>query len=259
MMLEITDLHKSFDREEILRGISLSVDKGDIVVILGPSGSGKTTLLRCMEFLERANHGTMKFDDMTVNMHSASRSEIAALRRKMGFVFQNYNLFANRTALQNVTEGLIYGQHMDKAKAEKLALEALEHVGMSDRIDRYPSQLSGGQQQRVGIARALVMNPELILFDEPTSALDPERVGELLGVMKNLASEGMTMIIVTHELDFARQVANRALFLDGGVIVEEGEPAELFENPKEERTAQFLRHILRQDLDDENSEKEGDA
>ncbi|MBR2996546.1 MAG: amino acid ABC transporter ATP-binding protein, partial [Lachnospiraceae bacterium] len=170
-MLEIADLHKSFDREEILRGISLSVDKGDIVVILGPSGSGKTTLLRCMEFLERANRGTMKFDDMTVNMHSASRSEIAALRRKMGFVFQNYNLFANRTALQNVTEGLIYGQHMDKAKAEKLALEALEHVGMSDRIDRYPSQLSGGQQQRVALARALVIEPSVLLFDEPLSNL----------------------------------------------------------------------------------------
>lgn len=212
-----------------------------MIAILGPSGSGKTTLLRCLNFLEKADGGTMTFDNDTIELHKASKRTIARIRKKTAFVFQNYNLFANKTALQNVTEGLIVGRKMPKDEANKIAHEALKKVGMEDRSDYYPSQLSGGQQQRVAIARAIAVNPEIIYFDEPTSALDPELTVEVLAVMKRLAQEGMTMLVVTHEMNFARTVSNRVIFMEKGVIVEQGSSKEFFEHPKETRTKEFLR------------------
>ena len=243
-MLEIQNVHKSFGKNEILKGVNLTVDKGDVVVILGPSGSGKTTLLRCINFLERADQGTAQFDDLAVNLHSASKKEVLAVRKKTAFVFQNYNLFNNKTAIENVAEGLIVGRKIPKEEAYKISREALNKVGLSDKYDSYPSQLSGGQQQRVGIARAVALNPDVILFDEPTSALDPELVGEVLEVMKEIAREGTTMIVVTHEMGFAKDVAKKVIFMDGGNIVEEGTPHEIFITPKEERTRRFLRRVL---------------
>jgi L-cystine transport system ATP-binding protein len=248
-MLQVNNVHKAFGNNEILKGVDLEVDKGDIVVILGPSGSGKTTLLRCIDFLERADEGTIRFDDIQTPMHTASKANIAKIRKKAGFVFQNYNLFANKTALENVTEGLIVARKIPKEEAVARAKEALDRVGLSDRCDYYPIQLSGGQQQRVGIARAIAANPDVILFDEPTSALDPELVGEVLNVMKSLAQNGATMVVVTHEMQFARDVATKVVFMDGGVVVEEGTSKEIFDHPKEERTIQFLRRILREDYD----------
>lgn len=248
-MLEIKDIHKSFGNNEILKGVNLKVDKGDIIVILGPSGSGKTTLLRCINFLERAEKGSLVFDDIHTEFRSAHKSDIHKIRKKTGFVFQNYNLFANKTALQNVTEGLTVARRIPKAEAIETAKKALDKVGLSDRYDYYPSQLSGGQQQRVGIARAIATNPEVILFDEPTSALDPELVGEVLSVMKQVAKEGATMIVVTHEMSFAESVASRVVFMDNGVVVEENTPKEFFSHPKDERTNQFLRRILREDYE----------
>ena len=240
-MLEIRNLHKSFADREVLRGVSLSVDQGDVIAILGPSGSGKTTMLRCIDFLEKSDTGEMTFAGERFDMASLRKSDILRLRRRMGFVFQNYNLFANRTALANVTEGLLVARHMSRPQAEKVALEALDRVGMADRRDAWPNQLSGGQQQRVAIARAIAASPDLILFDEPTSALDPELVGEVLGVMRKLAEDGMTMLVVTHEMHFARGVASRCVLLDGGQLIEEAPPEEFFRNPKQERTRQFLR------------------
>jgi len=244
-MLEVKNLHKSFGKEEILKGIDLTVNKGDVVVILGPSGSGKTTLLRCIDFLETAEEGTIDFDSIHTDFKHASRKTINDIRKKTAFVFQNYNLFNNKTALENVMEGLVTGRKVPKADAEKIARKALEKVGLSDRCNYYPSSLSGGQQQRVGIARAIAVNPDVILFDEPTSALDPELIEDVLGVMKMLAQEGTTMIVVTHEMSFAREVASKVLFLDEGLIVEQGTPEEIFQNPKEERTRKFLKRILR--------------
>lgn len=248
-MLEIKNVHKRFGDNEILKGVDLKIEKGDIIVILGPSGSGKTTLLRCINFLERAEQGSINFDGIYSEFKTASKHVIRDIRRRTGFVFQNYNLFANKTALQNVTEGLIIARKVPKQEAIARAKQALDRVGLSDRYDYYPSQLSGGQQQRVGIARAIAVNPDVILFDEPTSALDPELVGEVLNVMKSLAREGATMVVVTHEMGFAQDVASRVVFMDGGIIVEEGEPKEIFRTPKDERTAQFLRRILREDYD----------
>ncbi len=248
-MLEIKNVHKSFGNNEILKGVDIKGEKGDIIVILGPSGSGKTTLLRCINFLERADRGTIDFDDIHTEFKTAAKHQINDIRRRTSFVFQNYNLFANKTALENVTEGLIIARKVPKQEALSRAKQALDKVGLSDRYDYYPSQLSGGQQQRVGIARAIAVNPEVILFDEPTSALDPELVGEVLNVMKALAREGATMIVVTHEMGFAQDVANRVVFMDNGVVVEEGEPGEIFRAPKDERTAQFLRRILRDDYE----------
>ncbi len=248
-MLQAANVHKSFGGNEILKGVDLEVRTGDIVVILGPSGSGKTTLLRCLDFLERADQGSLSFDGIVTDMHSASRSNIAKVRKKMGFVFQNYNLFANRTALGNVMEGLTTARKIPRAEAKERAKEVLSQVGLSDRMDYYPSQLSGGQQQRVGIARAIAPHPDVVLLDEPTSALDPELVGEVLNVIKTLARNGSTMVVVTHEMQFAREVATRAVFMDGGVVVEEGTPKEVFDFPKEERTIQFLRSILRSDYE----------
>lgn len=248
-MLEIQNVHKSFGENEILKGVDIKVEKGDIIVILGPSGSGKTTLLRCINFLEKADKGSIDFGDVHTEFQKASKSQINHIRKHTSFVFQNYNLFANKTALENVTEGLVVGRKVPKKEAVEIAKQALDKVGLSERYDYYPSQLSGGQQQRVGIARAIAVNPEVILFDEPTSALDPELVGEVLNVMKNLAKEGATMIVVTHEMSFAREVANRVVFMDGGVVVEEGTPRQIFSSPKDERTMQFLRRILREDYD----------
>ncbi len=246
-MLRISDLHKSFGNNEILKGIDLEVDKGDIIVIMGPSGSGKTTFLRCIEFLERADRGLLEFDDLKLDMKTAGGKEIAALRRKIGFVFQAHNLFANKTALQNVTEGLIVARKMERKKAEDIGRAALDRVGLSDRYDFYPAELSGGQQQRVGIARATALEPDILLFDEPTSALDPELVGEVLQTMKKLAAEGITMLVVTHEMGFAREVATRAILMDEGRVIESGTPMDLFEHPKEERTIQFLKRIRHED------------
>ena len=240
-VLEITGIHKAFGNLEVLKGVDLKVEKGDVVAILGPSGSGKTTLLRCINFLEKADEGSITFDGKTHNFKTISKKEIAEIRLHTGFVFQNYNLFANKTALQNVTQGLITVRKMPKEEANKIGMEMLEKVGMADRADYYPSQLSGGQKQRVAIARALAPDPEIIYFDEPTSALDPELIGEVLNVMKDLAKEGRTMIVVTHEMSFARDVSNHTIFMENGVICEEGESKEFFRNPKKERTREFLR------------------
>ena len=242
-MLEVKNVKKSFGELQVLKGVSLSVNKGDVVAILGPSGSGKTTLLRCMNFLEMADEGQMTFDGEDFSMHSIPRRDIARLRKKTAFVFQNYNLFRNKTALQNVTEGLIIARRMPKAQAQEIGRQALDKVGLSDRYDYYPSQLSGGQQQRVAIARALATNPEIIYFDEPTSALDPELTGEVLAVMRQLANEGMTMLVVTHEMGFARNVSSRIIFMENGNIVESADSRSFFQNPKEERTKQFLRLV----------------
>lgn len=246
-MLEIHNIHKSFGQNEILKGVDLEINKGDVVVILGPSGSGKTTLLRCINFLERADQGKATYDDLTVDLKNAKRNEILQIRKKTAFVFQNYNLFQNKTALENVAEGLIIGRGLKKEQAYKLSKQALDKVGLSEKYDAYPVQLSGGQQQRVGIARAVVLNPDIILFDEPTSALDPELVGEVLQVMKDIAKDGTTMLVVTHEMGFAKDVANRVIFMDKGSIVEQGTPHEIFVQPKEERTKQFLRRVLPED------------
>ena len=251
-MLEIRGVHKSFHTYakpgvhpgifgrapkptsslDVLRGVDLTVEKGDVVAILGPSGSGKTTLLRCLNFLETADAGQLTFDGETFDLAHADRASIARLRRKTAFVFQNYNLFCNKTALQNV-----------KAEADAVGMKMLEKVGLADRADYYPRQLSGGQQQRVAIARALASGPEIIYFDEPTSALDPELTGEVLAVMRQLAQEGMTMLVVTHEMGFARNVSSRTVFMENGVVVEEAPSQEFFAHPKEARTREFLQKI----------------
>ena len=226
----------------VLRGVDLTVEKGDVVAILGPSGSGKTTLLRCLNFLETADAGQLVFDGESFDLAHASRADIARLRKKTAFVFQNYNLFRNKTALQNVTEGLIVARKLPKEQADEIGMKMLAKVGLADRADYYPRQLSGGQQQRVAIARALAADPEIIYFDEPTSALDPELTGEVLRVLRELADRKTTMIIVTHEMHFARDVADRILFMDGGVVVEEGPAKQLINHPREQRTKQFLAH-----------------
>ena len=240
-MLEIRNLRKAFGDLQVLKGIDLDVNKGDVVAILGASGSGKTTMLRCLNFLEKADDGTMTFDDQRVELAHVTRAQVNAMRRRTGFVFQNYNLFANKTALQNVTEGLIVARKMPRRQADEIARAALVRVGMADRADYYPNQLSGGQQQRVAIARAMAADPEIIYFDEPTSALDPELTGEVLAVMRSLAEEGRTMLVVTHEMGFARHVANRVVFMDGGVIVEQNTAEAFFNDPQQLRTREFLQ------------------
>ena len=247
-MLEIRNLRKAFGPLQVLKGIDLDVNKGDVVAILGSSGSGKTTMLRCLNFLERADAGTMDFDGRRIELHRATHAEINALRRRTGFVFQNYNLFANKTALQNVTEGLIIARKMPRRTAEELAHAQLVKVGMDDRADYYPSQLSGGQQQRVAIARAMPDAPEKLYFDEPTSALDPELTGEVLAVMRQLAREGRTMLVVTHEMDFARHVANRVVFMEQGVIVEQNTAEAFFNDPQQPRTQEFLQTYKQRSL-----------
>ncbi|HJV17437.1 MAG TPA: amino acid ABC transporter ATP-binding protein [Bacillales bacterium] len=243
-MISIKNLHKQFGQLEVLKGIDLEVEKGKVVVIIGPSGSGKTTMLRCLNVLETPTTGAISIEGQTLDFTgSVSKKSISSFRRLTGMVFQSYNLFPHKTALQNVMEGPIIVKNEDKGSAEKKARALLEKVGLGDKMNFYPSHLSGGQQQRVGIARALAMEPEVMLFDEPTSALDPELVGEVLKVMKDLAQEGMTMIVVTHEMRFAREAADEVIFMDQGVIVERGKPEDIFTNPKEERTKQFLNMI----------------
>lgn len=239
-MLEVRNIHKSFGANEVLKGVDFTVEKGSVIAVLGNSGSGKTTLLRCISFLERADKGEISFDEFQKDITQVTKKEIRELRMKMGFVFQGYNLFRNMTARQNVMEGLTTARKISKEEAGRIADEMLKKVGMSDRAGFFPDQLSGGQQQRVAIARAIAYNPEVILFDEPTSALDPELTGEVLEVMKKLAEEGATMVVVTHEMEFARKVANWVVFMENGLIVEEGSSAEFFAHPKNERTARFL-------------------
>ena len=246
-MLKITNVHKSFKKNKILKGVDFTVNKGDVVVILGPSGSGKTTLLRTIAFLETADKGELEFDEIKTSLSNAHKKTILDVRKKIGFVYQNYNLFANKTALENVMEGLVIARKVPKEEAKTIAEDALKKVGLLERKDFYPSQLSGGQQQRVGIARAIAYKPDVVLFDEPTSALDPELVGEVLSVIKALAKEGTTMIVVTHEMSFAEEAATQVVFMDGGVVVEKGTSREIFYSPKEERTKQFLKRVLRTD------------
>lgn len=243
-MLKVTNIRKAFKDNEVLKGVDIEVNKGDVVTILGPSGSGKTTLLRCINFLEQADGGQLDFDEQHLDYAKVTGKEIKAIRHKTAFVFQNYNLFNNKTALENVTEGLIYGRGVEKSKAVEVAKRALDRVGLAERYNYYPSQLSGGQQQRVGIARAIAVEPEIILMDEPTSALDPELIGEVLGVIKSLADEGKTMVIVTHEMQFAKEISTNVIFMDGGRIVEQGSASKIFTNPEELRTRRFLRRVL---------------
>lgn len=243
MILEAKGIKKSFGKAEILKGLDLSIDKGDVVAILGRSGSGKTTLLRCLDFLEKADEGKLIFDGVEYDLKTITKKQIRELRLKTGFVFQSYNLFSNMTALENVMEGLVTARKINKKEALETSLSMLEKVGMLEWKDHYPIQLSGGQQQRVAIARALATKPEVIYFDEPTSALDPELTGEVLTVMKKLAEDGMTMIVVTHEMGFARRVANRVVFMEEGRVLEEGDPETIFTSPKEKRTQEFISRI----------------
>ena len=239
-MIDIKNLHKSFGGHEVLKGIDLHINPQEVVVIIGPSGSGKSTLLRCMNLLEVPTSGSVVVDGMDLT----GDADINKAREEIGMVFQRFNLFPHMTVLKNITLAPMKVRNISQEEAEKTARELLERVGLGDKADAYPPQLSGGQQQRVAIARALAMKPKVMLFDEPTSALDPEMVNEVLDVMKSLANEGMTMAVVTHEMGFAREVGDRLLFVDGGTIIEQGDPREVFENPKEERTKQFLSKVL---------------
>lgn len=243
-MVQLENIHKSFGKNQILKGVNMNIRKGEVVVILGPSGSGKTTLLRTINFLDSADEGSISVSNFKVNCKKHSKSQVIELRRKTAMVFQNYNLFQNKTILENVMEGLIVVKKYNKKEAKKVSMEILDKVGLLERCDYYPSQLSGGQQQRAGIARALIMDPDVILFDEPTSALDPELVGEVLNTIKAVSQTGITMIVVTHEISFAKEVASRVVFMEGGNIVEEGKPTEILVNPKELRTQQFLKRII---------------
>jgi len=250
-MIRCEDVHKRFGRLEVLRGITFDVAKGEVVVMAGPSGSGKSTLLRCINHLERVNQGRIYVDGQPVGYREVKgkfverrEREVARMRASIGMVFQRFNLFPHLTALGNVIDAPIHVRKMSRRQAQEAGRAMLGKVGLGDKFDAYPAQLSGGQQQRVAIARALAMEPKVMLFDEPTSALDPELVGEVLEVMKSLAREGMTMIVVTHEMGFAREVADRAMLIDEGVIVEEGPPAQFFNNPRHERTKLFLSKIL---------------
>lgn len=247
-MLKITGIRKSFSTLDVLKGVDLTVHKGEVVSLIGPSGSGKTTLLRCANFLDQAEDGTMVLDGQTYHFGHVRRAEMYEARRHTAFVFQNYNLFLNKTALQNVTEGLIIARKMPRDEAEARAQKALEKVGLGDRGASYPNQLSGGQQQRVAIARAMAADPEIIYFDEPTSALDPELTGEVLAVMRSLAGEGRTMLVVTHEMDFARHAANRVVFMEQGVIVEQNTAEAFFNDPQQPRTKEFLQTYKQRSL-----------
>ena len=239
-ILKVENLHKSYGKTGVIKGVSFEVKKGETKVIIGPSGTGKSTLLRCINQLDYSDKGRVWLEDVEI---SKSPIDINQIRASIGFVFQSFNLFTHLTALDNVRIGPMRVKVMKEEEATKIALEELKRVGLGDKIHHYPAQLSGGQQQRVSIARALAMNPKLILFDEPTSALDPELIGEVLEVMINLAKEGTTMIVVTHEMGFARSVASDIIFMDGGIILEEGPPGEIFKNPKHKRTAKFLSKI----------------
>lgn len=243
-MIKLASLSKQFGKTVVFDGIDLTIEKGEIVVIIGPSGTGKSTLLRCINFLEQPTSGTVTVGALTVDANRASQKDILSMRRKTAFVFQNYALFANKTALQNIAERLLVVDKWPKEKAHQRAREILEQIGLADKADAYPASMSGGQQQRVGIGRAMAAGAEVILFDEPTSSLDPEWVEEVLGLMKQLASERQTMMVVTHEMSFARDVADRVIFIDDGHIVEQGPPSEIFHNPKDPRTKDFLKKVL---------------
>jgi len=250
-MIRCEDVHKRFGRLEVLRGVSLDIEKGEVVVIAGPSGSGKSTLLRCINHLERVDKGRIYVDGQPVGYREVkgkfvekSEREVARMRASIGMVFQRFNLFPHLTVLSNVIDAPVHVRKLKRSEALEAGRTMLRKVGLGDKLDSYPAQLSGGQQQRVAIARALAMEPKVMLFDEPTSALDPELVGEVLEVMKSLARDGMTMIVVTHEMGFAREVADRVMLMDEGVIIEEGPPAQFFNNPRNERTKLFLSKIL---------------
>ncbi len=244
-VLKAEHIKKSFGGQEIIKDVSLEVNKGDVISLIGPSGSGKTTFLRCLNFLEKADGGKLTISGKTYDLAKSTDKDGAEVRKFTGFVFQNYNLYSNQTVLHNVTLGLTVARKMSKEAADHIGMSMLKKVGMADRAGDYPAALSGGEKQRVAIARALASNPEIIYFDEPTSALDPERIDEVLQVMKNIAEEGRTMIVVTHEMAFARDVSTRTIFMENGLIVEEGESKEFFAYPENERTAEFLR--LRKD------------
>lgn len=239
-MIEIKDLHKRYGELEVLKGVELTVEAGQVVAVLGASGSGKSTLLRCLNFLEKPERGLITIGGVTLDAQNYTAKDVEALRHKSAMVFQHYNLFKNRTILQNVTESLLANKVMERAEAEAYGLQLLRQVGLEDKRSAYPSRLSGGQQQRVSIARALAVRPSVILFDEPTSALDPELVGEVLNTIKDIAKTKTTMLIVTHEMQFAREVADKIIFMNDGRVLEEGTPEEIFERPKFERTRQFL-------------------
>ncbi|MCL1137700.1 amino acid ABC transporter ATP-binding protein [Shewanella pneumatophori] len=241
-MIKINNLHKSFGDNQVLKGISEQINKGEVVSVIGPSGSGKSTFLRCINLLEQPTQGDILIDGQSITAKGAC---VDKLRQKVGMVFQNFNLFPHKTVKQNITLAPVKLGVMNQQQADAEADKLLTQVGLKDKADAYPSSLSGGQKQRVAIARALAMKPELMLFDEPTSALDPEMVGDVLDVMKSLAQDGMTMVIVTHEMGFARDVSDRVIFMDGGYIVEQSEPEALFSNPKEARTQEFLSKVLR--------------
>lgn len=246
-VVSIKNLHKSFEDVEVLKGIDMEIKKGEVVAILGPSGSGKTTFLRCLNFLETADKGIIDIGGYIVDCQDIGKNQkkkIIDLRRNTAMVFQNYNLFSHKTLIENVMEGLVIVHKMNKIEAYEKSKKMLERIGLGERINYYPHMISGGQKQRASMARALVLNPDVILFDEPTSALDPELVGEVLDTMKQIADEGITMIVVTHEMAFARDVADRVVFMDKGVIVEQGTPKEIFTRPKEDRTKQFLSRFM---------------
>lgn len=243
-MIKVSNLKKQFNGIDVLKDISIDVKPGEVVVILGPSGSGKSTFLRCLNYLEKPDGGTIEIGDAKIVAPKVSKKDIHNLRKQSAMVFQHYNLFNNKTVLQNVTEALIVVKKLNKDEANKIALDALKKVGMLDKKDAYPRTLSGGQMQRVSIARAMAINPNVILFDEPTSALDPELVSEVLSVIKDLAKENRTMVIVTHEMSFAKDVGDRIIFMADGLVVEEGTPDEIFNNPKHDRTKQFLNRFI---------------
>lgn len=242
-MIKLVNIHKRFGDTEVLKGIDIDIKQGEIIVIIGSSGTGKSTLLRTVNFLENADKGVITIDDVSVDTENHTKAEVIALRRKTGFVFQNYALFAHMTARQNIAEGLITVRGWKKADALKRAQEILDDIGLGDKGDSYPAALSGGQQQRVGIGRAMALQPELLLFDEPTSALDPEWVGEVLQLMKELATKHQTMLVVTHEMQFAKEVADRVIFMAEGNIVEQGSPQDIFGNPQDPRLKKFLRQV----------------
>ena len=243
-MISVKNLNKSFGDHQVLKDVSFEIEKGDVVAILGPSGSGKTTLLRCLNFLEKADSGELVFDGETIELKNIDKKKIHDIRNKTAFVFQNFNLFANKTVLENVTIGLTVARKISKNKANDIGKQMLERVGLGDKLDSYPDQLSGGQQQRVAIARALALNPEIIYFDEPTSALDPELIGEVLNVIKDLANDGMTMLVVTHEMNFAKNISNKVIFMEDGNIIESCESKKFFNSQKNERIKSFIQSII---------------